>query len=262
MKYYLLRNNQITEHVYGGRGQVPLYTGIRHQRVIVPKELVQDSSVPELEKITYDVVLRTVESPFDLIPVTNNFTSTVFVDSDNNIKILGPVTIMCLEEDVIERLGYETKELGVFNGGVMNIAIESPVGEYYRFNNYLGIDCKQDKLVELTNALFDKGYIEQVEISARYKNDIVDEDGYPESRYYTINKSNIKYILEELSDKKNKVKINNMKFAKIFDKTEANDILKIFKGFEVIDNDFIGFNISFTGFSITRMKIEKLYVAI
>lgn len=240
MKYCLIKPNQISV-----RGRF----NDMNPSVLIPKALApKEDEIMIGHNVTYDDVLYHLKSELDLVFITaHSKVNTILVNSNYELQLHTCPSILKVEDEAIELLGYDSKLIKSDNG--FKIIIDDMTGNLYTFNDFIGGTVKKENIISLIDNLFEMNVTNEIQFNVKYKIG-VDEDGYKDNHYYRVTKKDYDpaELEESLEDKCNTLYLNRIMFSKVLTRSEANDTLKVLKD-----------NIKNPTIIIDRVRLEELY---
>lgn len=248
MKTYIVLPHQYVSVGYNEN----INSSVHVESAILPKKMVEDNNNHILQHLTYRDLLLTLDSEFDVIATSNRSVyDSIIVDDNRDIQL--SITrldgkIAYLEDDVVEFLGYKSSKLITKKG--MKIARYTSNGNYFVFINHLyNIPVnKKESLIPMCKELVDKKYVGSIDIKiGEAINQIITLTNDPD-----INSDiDLEEIITELKNAKKKVQIRSLYFNKVFNRDEANDLLRIITQCVDLPN-----------LTIRRAELEDLYILV
>lgn len=220
MKTYIVLPHQYVSPEYNER-----ISSVRANDAILPKKLVDENNNHILQQLTYKDLLLTLDSEFDVITTSNHTVSlSVIVNNDREIqssmmKFNGKIAY--LDDDVVDFLGYKSSKLITKKG--MKIAKYTSNGEYFVFaDRFYGMTIhKKEALITMCKELLDKKFVRYVDISI----------GERSTNWIKISNDSSIEELEgldiEIKNTKKKVQLRSIYFNKVFNREEANELIRI-----------------------------------
>ena len=214
-------------------------------KAILPKSIAEKNKL--WCGMTYQDLLLSLDSEYDVISTSGKTISRRLI-SENDRKIIDNYhelsQIAYLEDDTVDFLGYKSKK-------IKDLKLIEPKndGGYYLFidkrivdSSYKHIGIDMTYIKQICQELYDKEYISEITFSY---------DGKLFDMFAIYNNEDV-YVVENFefitSNKNNDIYLSFIKFNKVFDKNEANDVLRLLSKI-----------MSITQLQIINVELQDLY---